>query len=96
MKKIATAVFLILFIFAAEVAYINYRLEHKLDTLELSQQNILTKVYSLERNTVQIKQSVQQALKKHKLNPIDKHNFLFTNSELLIKKYGQQKMEGIN
>ena len=74
MKKIATGVFLIIFIFAVEVVYINYRLEHKLDAIKLNQQNILTKVYSLERSTSQVNQVVNQALQKQQLNSKDKDN----------------------
>ena len=96
MKKVATGFLLIIFIFVVEVTYINYRLEQKLDNLELSQQNILTKVYALERSTTHVKQTLQQALQKQQLNPEDKHKFLLTNIEIKDINKAGQKMEGLN
>ena len=96
MKKVATGFLLIIFTFVVEVTYINYRLEQKLDNLELSQQNILTKVYALERSTTHVKQTLQQALQKQQLNPEDKHKFLLTNIEIKDINKAGQKMEGIN
>ena len=92
MKKFAAAAVLIIFIFAIQVTYINYRLEQKLNTIEQAQQNILTKVWSLERRSEQVRQILQE----EPINPTDKHNLLLTSDDPSKQKYDQQKMEGIN
>ena len=96
MRKIATGVFLIIFIFAVEVTYINYRLEQKLDALELNQQNISKKVYSLERTTFQINQTLQQTLQKQNSNPNNQQIFLLTNTVLPDSDDDELKWAGIN
>ena len=96
MKKIATGIFLILFLFAVEVTYINYRLEQKLNSLELSQQNILTKVYALERTTTQVNQTVRQVLQKQNNSPTNQQNFLLTESQSSELKNIQEKQKVIN
>ena len=53
MKKITIGAFLFILLITVQVMYINYRLEQKLDNIQLNQQNILTQVYSLERSTQQ-------------------------------------------
>ena len=96
MKKIATGIFLILFLFAVEVTYINYRLEQKLNSLELSQQNILTKVYALERTTTQVNQTVKQVLQQQNNIPTSQPNFLLTESQSSELKNIQEKLKVIN
>ena len=96
MKKIATGVFLIIFIFAVEVTYINYRLEQKLDALELYQQNILKKVYSLERTTFQTNQTLQQVIYNQKSNTDSQQNFLLTDTSFPDKNKDELKWVGIN
>lgn len=96
MKKIATGIFLILFLFAVEVTYINYRLEQKLNSLELSQQNILTKVYALERTTTQVNQTVKQVLQRQNNSPTSQPNFLLTESQSSELKNIQEKLKVIN
>ena len=96
MKKIATGIFLILFLFAVEVTYINYRLEQKLNSLELSQQNILTKVYALERTTTQVNQTVKQVFQQQNNSPTNQPNFLLTESQSSELKNIQEKLKVIN
>ena len=74
------------------MTYINYRLEQKLNTIEQAQQNILTKVWSLERRAEQVK----QILEENPIHPPEKHNLLLTSDDLSKQKDDQQKMEGIN
>lgn len=94
MKKIAAGIFLVIFIFAVEVTYINYRLNQKLDSLELSQQNISEKIYSLERTTTQVNQTFRNALQKK--NSPRQHNFLLTNSTLPDSNKNNLKWADIN
>jgi len=96
MKKITAALFLIIFICVAMITYINYRLEQKLVDIQIQQQNILTKVYSLERQAEMVSQTVRQTLKKQQLSPHKKSNFLLTSSKQSDNKNNQQKMGGIN
>jgi hypothetical protein len=96
MKKIATGALLIILVIAVQATYLNYRLEQKLAAIEQHQQNILTKVYSLERSTVQVKQNIQQALQKQYLNPRRKSSLLLTSSQQNDKINYKSKVEDIN
>jgi hypothetical protein len=78
------------------VAYINYRLEQKLVDIQIKQQNILTKVYSLERQTELVHQTVRQTLQKQQLSPQKKSNFLLTSNNQSKNKNNEQNMESIN
>ena len=96
MKKIAAGVFIILILFAVEVTYINYRLEQKLDSIKQNQQNILTKVYSLERTTTQVNQTIQQVLQKQNSYPNTQQNYLFTTTDSKKIDLSQKKQKVIN
>jgi len=96
MKKITIGAFLFILLIIVQVMYINYRLEQKLDNLQLTQQNILTKVYALERSTQQVTQSVDQVLQKQQLNPIKKSNLLLTNNETFSVRMDKYKAQDID
>ena len=81
MKKITIGAFLFILLITVQVMYINYRLEQKLDNIQLNQQNILTQVYSLERSTQQTTLAVSQILQKQQLTS-KKQNLLLTNNEI--------------
>ena len=96
MKKIAIGALLIILIIAIQVTYLNYRVQQKLADIEQNQQNILTKVYSLERSTAQMQQSVRQALEKQQLSSKKQHPFLLTDSHPEKKDKENLKVADIN